>query len=214
MAYLWRQLGDAPKASRDTAPAIPVEAQSVLDYWFGTAGSAEYATQREMWFRKDEAFNRDIAQRFGPLIERALRGELEDWASTPSGALAQILLLDQFTRNTMRDTPRAFAGDARALKAAITMVGRGQDESLLPVQRTFIYTPFEHSEDMAMQDEAIRLFSRLTQAAPDMRSYGEYAVRHRAVIARFGRFPHRNNILRRQSSPEEVDFLREPGSRF
>ncbi len=194
--------------------AIPADAQAVLDHWFGAPDSPEHGSMRELWFRKSEATDRDIAQRFGPLIERALRGELNDWSAQPHSALAQIVLLDQFTRNTLRDTPRAFAGDARALAAATAMVGARQDEALLPVQRAFVYLPFEHAEGMAMQDESVRLFTRLALDAPQMQGMLTYAHRHREVVLRFGRFPHRNAILGRQSTSEEIAFLREPGSSF
>jgi uncharacterized protein (DUF924 family) len=220
MAYLWRQLGRAPATDErcgddgSGVSDVPLEAQSVLDYWFGAPGTAEFGTPRALWFQKSEATDHDIAQRFGPLIERALRGELEPWTERLLGALAYIILLDQFTRNTLRDTPRAFAGDERALKAARAMVASRQDRSLPPLQRTFVYMPFEHSENLAMQDEANNLFSELATLAPDMREYAEYAEKHRAIVRRFGRFPHRNEILGRQSSPEELAFLREPGSRF
>ena len=196
------------------AGAIPADAQAVLDHWFGTERSPEHDTLREIWFRKSAATDLEIAQRFGPLIERALRGELADWAAQAPSALAQIVLLDQFTRNALRDTPRAFAGDARALNAAIAMVGARQDEALLPAQRAFVYLPFEHAEGLAMQDEAVRLFTRLVACAPELQSLLDYAHRHRAVVLRFGRFPHRNAILGRQSTAEEAAFLREPGSSF
>jgi len=193
---------------------IEVDAQAVLDYWFGPEGSAERGTLRPLWFQKSDATDAEIAARFGPLIERALRGELSAWAAEPEAALAHILLLDQFTRNTFRDTPRAFAGDARALRAATAMVGARQDETLPPEQRAFVYMPFEHAEGIAMQDEAVRLFTRLAAAAPALKDMLDYAERHRAVVQRFGRFPHRNEVLGRQSTAEEAAFLREPGSRF
>ena len=191
-----------------------MNAQAVLDFWFGAVGSPEHGTLRDLWFRKSEATDHAIAQRFAPLIERALRGELADWAAQPASALAQILLLDQFTRNTLRDTPRAFAGDARALRAATAMVGSRQDEALPPVQRAFVYLPFEHAEGIAMQDEAVRLFTRLAVESPALDGMLDYAHKHRVVVQRFGRFPHRNAILGRLSTAEEEAFLREPGSRF
>ena len=193
---------------------IDADARAVLDFWFAPEGAAERGTLRPMWFQKSEATDRDIAERFGPLIERALRGELIGWAAEAEGALAHILLLDQFTRNTLRDTPRAFAGDARALRAATAMVGARQDEALPPEQRAFVYMPFEHAEGIAMQDEAVRLFTRLAAEAPMMTDMLAYAHKHRDVVLRFGRFPHRNEILGRQSTAEELAFLREPGSRF
>ena len=199
-------------------PDIDPQAAAVLAFWFGEPGSNERETFRELWFRKSEATDRQIADRFGPTIERALRGELADWSRHPESALAQILLLDQFTRNVFRDTPRAFAGDARALAAATAMVGQRQDESLPALPRSFVYLPFEHAEGAAAQDEAVRLFTRLLEStpapSPELRSMLDYAERHRAVIRRFGRFPHRNTILGRHSTPDEIAFLQEPGSRF
>ncbi len=193
---------------------LPSDASDVLDFWFGVPGDAVHGTARELWFRKSEATDRAIAQRFAALIEQALRGELSAWSAEPHSALAQIVLLDQFTRNTFRDTARAFAGDSRALAAASAMVGTRQDEALLPVQRSFVYLPFEHSESTAMQTESLRLFTRLVAAAPEQASTLDYAQRHHAIVARFGRFPHRNAQLGRQSTAEELAFLKQPGSRF
>jgi uncharacterized protein (DUF924 family) len=190
------------------------EADAVLDFWFGAPGSAEFGSTRKAWFAKDDAFDALIRERFGALIERALRGELEGWADEPRSALAQILLLDQFTRNAYRATARAFAGDARALAAASRMVGARRDEALAPFMRAFVYLPFEHAEGLAMQDEAIRLFNRLVKEAPECADMLGYAHRHRAVIERFGRFPHRNEILGRQSTAEELAFVKQPGSGF
>ncbi len=196
------------------AVTLPADAQAVLDHWFGAPGSAEHGTLRDLWFRKSDATDRALAQRFGALIERALRGELDAWAEQPAGGLARIVLLDQFTRNTLRDTPRAFAGDAQALNAALAMLGARHDAALPPEQRAFVYLPFEHAEGIAMQDEAVRLFTRLAAAAPALQGMLDYALRHRAVVQRFGRFPHRNAQLGRHSTPEELAFLREPGSHF
>jgi uncharacterized protein (DUF924 family) len=190
------------------------DARSVLDFWFGPAGGGTYGTQRKVWFAKDAAFDGVIADRFGKTIERALRGELDDWAATAPQALARVLLLDQFTRNVFRGQPRAFAGDAQALAAASTMVGSHQDEGLPPFMRAFAYMPFEHAEGLATQNESVRLFARLAAAAPELAHMSDYAARHRSVIERFGRFPHRNEILGRASTAEELAFLRQPGSGF
>jgi uncharacterized protein (DUF924 family) len=189
-------------------------AREVLDFWFGAPGSSTHGHPRAEWFRKSDAFDAEVRKRFGPLIERALRGELRAWDAGPEEALARILLLDQFTRNAFRDSPRAFAGDALALAAARAMLASAQDAALLPVQRSFVYLPFEHAEDLAAQDESVRLFTRLVDAAPALADTLAYANRHRAVIARFGRFPHRNAVLGRASTAEELAFLVEPGSRF
>ena len=191
-----------------------MNAQAVLDFWFAAKGEPEHGAVRDLWFRKSEATDRQIAERFGPLIEQALRGELEAWAAEPHSALAQIVLLDQFTRNSFRDTPRAFAGDKRALAAAMAMVGSRQDEALLPVQRVFVYLPFEHAEGIGMQEEALRLFTRLVADAAGLQNMLDYAQRHHDVVQRFGRFPHRNVILGRQSTAQEIEFLKQPGSRF
>ncbi|MGZ5713695.1 MAG: DUF924 family protein [Caldimonas sp.] len=194
--------------------SLPAEAQAVLDFWFAEEGSAEFGSQRKLWFSKDAAFDRRIAERFASTIEHALRGELDDWAATASGALARILVLDQFTRNAFRGQKRAFAGDAQALAAASAMIGSRQDETLAPFMRVFVYLPFEHAEGMAMQDEAVRLFTRLAGAAPELADTLDYARRHREVIERFGRFPHRNAILGRLSTAEELVYLARPGSGF
>lgn len=198
----------------DQANAIPAEAGRVLDFWFGTPGSALHGTDRSEWFRKDTDFDAEIRNRFGPLIEQALRGELESWAGSAESALAQIILLDQFTRNAFRDTPRAFAGDARALALARAMVGNRQDELLDAKQRSFAYLPFEHAEGIAMQEESLRLYSRLADAAPETANSLDYARKHHAIVQRFGRFPHRNIVLGRRSTVEELEFLKQPGSRF
>ena len=194
--------------------ALPAEAQAVLDFWFGAPTSAEFGQTRKAWFAKDDAFDQSIRERFGALIEQTLRGEHDDWADDPRSALAKVLVLDQFTRNAFRDTARAFAGDARALAAASRMVGARDDEKLPPFMRTFVYLPFEHAEGLAMQDESVRLFKRLVGDGDDPGKLVDFALRHRAIIDRFGRFPHRNEILGRQSTAEEIAFLKQPGSGF
>ena len=218
MSYLWMRLGGPPavpsRSVLTAASRIPPDAQAVLDHWFGAPGSAERGSLRALWFQKSARVDRDIAERFGPLIEQALRGELAAWGQDPQSALAQIVLLDQYTRNALRDTPRAYAGDARALAAASAMVGSRLDEALPPEQRAFVYLPFEHAESAASQAEAVRLFTRLAAAAPELADMLRYAERHRDVVQRFGRFPHRNAVLGRRSTPEEEAFLKEPGSRF
>jgi len=188
---------------------IPANAQEVLDYWFGTEGAV-----RTEWFRKDPAFDAEILHRFGRLIDEAVMGGLTDWQRDARSSLARIVLLDQFTRNTQRNRAEAFAGDALALAAARQMVASGQDLSLTPVQRGFAYLPFEHAEDLAAQDEAIRLFTALAADAPDQMGLLDYARRHRTIVERFGRFPHRNAALGRPSTPEEVEFLKQPRSGF
>jgi len=186
---------------------------AVIDFWFGPAGSEEHGKERKEWFRKDPAFDALIRQRFAKDVERALAGEYDYWAATPRGALARILILDQFTRNAFRDTPEAFAGDALAIDAASTAIGRGQDAELMPVERWFVYLPYAHAESAQAQARSVELFTRLR----DETGLGDpliWARRHASVIALFGRFPHRNSILRRPSTAEEIAFLAAPGSRF
>jgi uncharacterized protein (DUF924 family) len=191
-----------------------VAASAVIDFWFGAPGSVEFGTQRKLWFAKKADVDRLVAARFGTAIEQALRGELQAWAESPSSALAHVLLLDQFTRNVFRGQPRAFAGDAQALAAAVAMVGRRQDDGLAPFMRAFVYMPFEHAEGLAMQEESVRLFTRLVSASPELAEMLDYARLHHEVIERFGRFPHRNAILGRLSTAEEIAYLKKPGARF
>jgi uncharacterized protein (DUF924 family) len=186
----------------------------VLDFWFGAPDDPRHLLPRQQWFVKDDAFDALIRERFGTLIERAIAGELRHWAATPAGALAQIVVLDQFTRNAFRGDARAFAGDARAPAAAQALVASGQDRTLPGVQRQFVYLPFEHAEDLAVQREGIRLFAQLERDEPAVGELLIWAQRHHDIIERFGRFPHRNAALGRTSTPEELEFLRQPGSAF
>ncbi|MCX7891436.1 MAG: DUF924 domain-containing protein [Burkholderiales bacterium] len=185
----------------------------VLAFWFGGAGSAESGRPRDCWFRKSDAFDAEIRERFGALHGAAHAGALDAWAETPLAALALLVVLDQFPRNLYRGTPRAFASDARALAVARKAVWRGFDRVLAPVARWFVYLPFEHAEDLTAQRESLRLFARLA-GDPASATAIDYARRHYDVIARFGRFPHRNAILGRPSTPEEAEYLRQPGSGF
>jgi uncharacterized protein (DUF924 family) len=184
----------------------------VLDYWFGAPGTAERGRPRSLWFTKSVATDAEIRARFGPLVEAALHGALDHWRATPRGALALILLLDQFTRNIFRDTPRAFAGDAAALALAQQLVAAGGDRTLDEIERRFVYMPYEHAESLEMQREGVRLFEQLANEGPD--SALAWAQKHLEVIARFGRFPHRNEILGRASTAAEIEYLKQPGSRF
>lgn len=187
--------------------------RDVLDFWFGPAGSPEYGRPREAWFRKSAAFDEAIRARFLQLQCQAGGGHLQSWEAQPDSLLALIVVLDQFPRNMFRGTSRAFATDARALAAAQLAVARGFDRLLPTVQRWFVYLPFEHAEDPALQRSCLELFEDL-RADPDSAEAIEYARRHCEIIARFGRFPHRNAILGRLSTPEEIEFLKQPGSGF
>lgn len=154
-----------------------------------------------------------MAARFSGLLESALAGKLSAWERTPLAALALIVLLDQFPRNIFRGDPRSFAGDPLALRVARMAVRRGFDTLLRPVERTFVYLPFEHAEDLAAQRQSLRLFAALARDSNGA-STVDYALRHYDIIARFGRFPHRNAMLGRESTPEEAEFLDQPGSSF
>ncbi len=185
---------------------LPAE---ILAFWFGPEPHAA----RAEWFRKDPAFDAQIAARFGDAVGAARAGAFGEWCATPEGSLARVLLLDQFTRNVHRDTPLAFAGDARALATAEQAIARGFDADLDRYGRWFLYLPFEHAEDAAAQDRSLALFRIRADETGDP-SPLDWAQRHADVIRRFGRYPHRNAILGRASTPEEEAFLREPGSRF
>ena len=193
------------------------DAQAVLDFWFGATDDPGHAQTRPQWFRKDEAFDAAIAQRFGPLIECALIGGIDDWSAAPLAplpALARVIVLDQFTRNSFRGTARAFAGDAMALQTARALVASGLDRQFSGVQRQFCYLPFEHAEDLSHQRTAVQLFEQLGRDEPALAGLTEWAQRHMDIVARFGRFPHRNAALGRVSTPEEIAFLQQPGSSF
>jgi uncharacterized protein (DUF924 family) len=193
---------------------LPADAAAVLDFWYRPDEEGRWRnTPREQWFRKDAAFDAAIRERFGAPIARALAGGLGEWCTLPQGALARVLVLDQFTRNAFRGTADAFAGDARALATANAALAQGFDRDLAPVERWFLYMPFEHSESLADQARAVALFE--TRAAQTgLEGPLEWARKHEAIIRRFGRFPHRNDILGRVSTPEEAAFLQTPGSSF
>jgi uncharacterized protein (DUF924 family) len=192
---------------------MSVAADEVLDFWFGAAGSEQFGRAREFWFTKSAATDDLIRNRFGASVEAALRDELRQWADGEArSALALILLLDQFTRNVLRDSARAFAGDGAALAVAKRLVADGRDRQLAPVERWFAYLPYEHSEGIKDQRESLRLFGEL--AKEGLAEPLVWARRHYEVIARFGRYPHRNELLGRPSTAEEIEFLRQPGSRF
>jgi uncharacterized protein (DUF924 family) len=182
--------------------------REVLDFWFGDAGKS-----RPEWFRKDPAFDSEIRSRFGALHAEAAAGGLAGWESAPRSALALLIVLDQFSRNLFRGDARAFAQDARAQRVADKVLERGWHRELQPLERQFLYLPFEHAEDLARQDRSVALFEEL-QASPGMEGIARWAVKHREVIQRFGRFPHRNKALGRISTPEEEAFILTPGSGF
>lgn len=181
--------------------------QAVLAFWFGDP--PDFAARRPAWFVKDPAFDAAIADRFGAVQTAAAQRALDGLAATPTGALALVIVLDQFPRNMFRGSARAFATDARARAVADAALARGDDAAMTLMQQLFLYLPFEHSEALADQDRCCALFARTGDA-----DFIDYAERHRAIIRRFGRFPHRNAALGRATTPEEAAFLTEPGSSF
>lgn len=179
-----------------------MQAQDILHFWF------EELTDKQH-FVKDPALDEMMRKRFGSTLEAAARCELFAWRGTPQGRLAEIIVLDQFSRNIFRDTPRAFAQDALALVLAQELVASRQDRDLPVAQRVFAYMPFMHSESVVIHEQAVQLFSQ-----PGLEGNLDFELRHKAIIERFGRYPHRNLVLDRASSAPEIAFLGEPGSSF
>jgi uncharacterized protein (DUF924 family) len=195
--------------------------QPLLDWWFGPAASAtEVAAARQrLWFGKKDSQDVEARERFGGLVDEALAGGLGDWAEQPDGWLALILLLDQLPRMIFRDSPRAYAGDARAQLLVAEGLARGLERDLAAIRQVFICLVLEHAEDLASQERALYRYRLLLDGATVgerelFEGFLDFSERHRVVIARFGRFPHRNAVLGRACSAEESAFLLEPGSRF
>ena len=174
------------------------DAEAILRDWF---------SDPERWWGTDPAFDRYLRETYRDDVEAALRGERDGWSVTPRGALALVILLDQIARNIHRGTPRMYAGDAKALSTSFEVIGSGQDASLSEAERQFLYMPLMHSEDRFVQRRSLEKFAELS------RSF-DYAKSHADIVFRFGRFPHRNAILGRESTPEEIEFLKQPGSAF
>ena len=173
-----------------------MDSTEVIDFWFNELGTKD-------WFRKDDEIDARITQRFRAVHSWAARGELWSWRSTALGALAEIIVLDQFSRNMFRDDPRAFATDGMALVLAQEALRRSLDRELSPSQKSFMYMPFMHSESALIHETAVKLFTE-----PGLEENLDFELRHKAIIDRFGRFPHRNRILGRPSTPEELEFLK------
>lgn len=174
----------------------------VIDFWFEE-------TEPRMWFRKDAAFDQTIHDRFGGLYERVCAGEWSEWRQEPLGRLAEVVVLDQFSRNLFRDSALAFARDGQALVLAQEAIAAGVEGELSQIQRNFLYMPFMHSESALIHERAVPLFK-----ANGIESTLEYELKHKAIIDRFGRYPHRNQVLGRLSTTEELAFLQQPGSSF
>lgn len=189
-----------------------IDASDVLELWFGDRSAPPSAATKKQWFSRDEAFDSMLRERFGAALVAAREGELDAWAESADGALALVILLDQFGRNCGRDTPAMYSGDAKALALAEAAIARGFDREVRREERSFFYMPFMHSESLEAQERCVELFRALEEDGSGGNS--KWAIAHRDIVARFGRFPHRNEILGRESTPEEIAFLKEPGSSF
>ena len=192
--------------------------EDVLDFWFGELDSGGMCSreQQKLWFNPPTGTDETIRERFGAAVKGALAGQLDEWATTPAGLTALVVLLDQFTRNMFRDTPAAFSGDGRALALARSAAERNWLPQLPTMYRVFLCMPFEHAEDLNAQDEGLACFDVLLEecsdaARPRIADFRRYMVAHREVIVRFGRFPHRNIILGRTSTAEESAYLEQHG---
>lgn len=198
-----------------------MEIDEILTFWFGSSlDDAKVAGEKSaLWWSKNPNTDLEIVRRFGHLLDRAGMGELSEWQANPRGRLALILLTDQFPRNIYRDSPQAFAYDAKALAWCLDGLEQQLDRHLRPIERVFFYLPLEHAESLEHQERSVEKFRELRDEADEGRKnafaeYLDFAVRHRNIIACFGRFPHRNNALGRESTAEELAFLKEPGSSF
>jgi uncharacterized protein (DUF924 family) len=188
-------------------------AHALLEFWFGAPDTPDYGRPRAVWFKKDADFDADLRAGFLADQQQAAAGHHDSWMQTPDGCLALVLLLDQLPRNLYRGTPAAFSCDERARAVARHALDQGYDQDLPSVRRSFFYLPFEHSENLADQEASVALCRTLPADGYSAKAL-DYAIRHRDIIRRFGRFPHRNDILGRSSTQEEDAFLREPGSSF
>jgi uncharacterized protein (DUF924 family) len=197
------------------------EYADILHFWFGDDSDDVVVAgkQQALWWSKNPHTDTLIRTRFEPLVLAAEAGELDGWRATPEGLLALILLVDQFPRNIYRDTPDAFSFDPLARKLCLEALDTGADQQLRPIQRIFAYLPLEHSENLAHQQRCVELTTALALQVPEawrtsFESFAGFAEKHRVIIERFGRFPHRNAILGRPSTDEELQFLQQPGSSF
>jgi uncharacterized protein (DUF924 family) len=192
---------------------VPSRAGEVLDFWFGREGEPGYGEFRDAWFRKDPAFDASVTEQFADLYEEAAAGDLDGWSEDARSCLALVIVLDQFPRNMFRGDGRTHAADGVALESSKYAVEHALDRELPAFQRMFLYMPFMHSENREDQRRSVELFGLLAEEpnGPDVTSY---AAGHREIVERFGRFPHRNEILGRETTPEEAAFLVTEGSPF
>lgn len=199
------------------------EIERILDFWFGDLKENEIPSEehRKKWWIKDPENDLQIKNQFGDLLELAKMGALDSWKTASDGSLALIILLDQFSRNIYRDDKKAFTQDEMAVRICLEGIEKGYDKKLHPVKRTFFYMPLMHSENMKIQERSVECFSNLAYEftkpetiAKTVSGSHEYALKHYEIVKRFGRYPHRNDILERESRPDELEFLSGPGSSF
>lgn len=210
---------DASVKMAAAAHVVPERAQQVLDFWFGAlADASTYPSEKvATWSGVNAETDRLIQEQFSLDVQQAANGELNEWRKTPKGRLALIILLDQFPRHLFRNTSQSMASDAMARGLAIEGVQKGDDKKLYPIERAFFYLPFQHAEDAGFQTLSVAYYSQLVEQSPDtikphMQQFLNFALLHQQTIARFGRFPHRNAILGRESTPEERVYLSQRGS--
>lgn len=194
---------------------------AVLSFWFGTETDQKEIIRQQsgLWWGKDDNTDLNIKERFGELYQLAINDKLEDWLNSIKGQLALIIVLDQFSRVINRDSPDAFSQDSKTLKIALEGIGKNYDNSLRFIERVFYYMPLEHSENLDNQSQCVALFQRLLFEVPEdlkdgFEGYLQFSEKHKEVIERFRRFPHRNKVLNRLSSADELEFLMQPGSSF
>jgi len=176
--------------------------ENILNFWYTEI-------DKKLWFKKDDEFDKLLRNNYLDLLHAASNNELYNWRTTIEGRLAEIILLDQFSRNIFRDQAAAFSNDKLALCLAQEAVAQNLDTDLKPSYRSFLYMPYMHSESLLIHEEALKLFS-----APGLEDNYQFEQRHKEIIAQFGRYPHRNDILGRTSKPDEIEFLTKPGSSF
>ena len=195
--------------------------EDIMDYWFGHGSTTKQISERQkaLWWSKQDRIDKEITDRFHGMTQQVATGNLKEWEHSPRGLLASILCVDQFPRNMFRNTPVAFAYDHIAIRLANRLLEMAWDQQLRIIERTFAYLPFEHSENMDDQNRSVTLYADLLQSVAGeerevIQDSYQFALKHQEIIARFGRFPHRNRILGRRSSKSETQFLQQPGSSF
>ncbi len=210
-------VGSALKVSR----WMIEEAQKVLSFWIGELDSDGNVNDdaRSRWFQKNPDFDQEIKQKFEPLVDRASQNQLREWQEESRSSAALVVLLDQFKRNLYRESAKAFESDPLALEVSVQSIQKGYDQELSIYERYFLYMPFMHSEDREVQKESLKLFESLVASSTNSQkkmfeSVYEYAVRHKEIVDKFGRYPHRNSWIGRESTSEEIEFLKKKGSSF